>query len=336
MRRAVTWCARLAPLGAAMAFAGPAVARGIDVSAPAYESPGGTVPTIVTVRGVAPGTQVEISARGSGGSVVTCVGEVWVNRVRRTASRKCYQRLPPARGAYRVIGRARITTEDGEVSVHQGAGRRQVLATGFASALPMSLPEIRRIEACHNKGPHVWLTFDDGGSPEQVGRILRTLRRNAVRGRFFFTGGWGREHPALLRRIAADGHLLGNHTATHAALSAVPAPEVSRQIRAGTSPTTSPKLLRPPFAAGALTTRLQRLAAARGHRLCRWTVDTYDWQGPTAGRMAERVRFGDELTPPVQTGGNILLHGTGRHTSTGLQRIIDAVRARRLTLDPLD
>ncbi len=51
--------------------------------------------------------------------------------------------------------------------------------------------------------------------------------------------------------------------------------------------------------------------------------------------MAERVRYGDDLTPPVEAGGNILMHGSGRYTSSGLQKIIDAVRARRLVLDPL-
>lgn len=328
----------VASVGAAAALAvlaAPAGARSVDVSAPLYESPGGTVPTIVTVHRVASRSRVEISARGTGGSIVTCVGDVWVNRLRRTASRKCYQRLPLRAGRYRVIGRARIVAEDGSVTLRSGTGRRPVLASGFPSRRPMSLAEIARIEACHNDGPHVWLTFDDGGSPQQVRRILRTLRRNDARGRFFFTGAWGREHPALLRRIAASGHLIGNHSSTHAALSAAPSAEVVRQIRSGTTATTSPRLLRPPFAAGALTTRLRTLASAQGYDLCRWTVDTYDWHGVSAARMAERVRHGDELTPPVAAGGNILMHGTGRHTSTGLQQIIDAVRARRLTLEPL-
>jgi len=51
--------------------------------------------------------------------------------------------------------------------------------------------------------------------------------------------------------------------------------------------------------------------------------------------MVERIRRGDELTPPVARGGNILMHGTAPHTSFGLQRIINAVRAEDLALDPL-
>jgi len=168
-----------------------------------------------------------------------------------------------------------------------------------------------------------------------VRSILGTLARMNVRGRFFFTGGWAASNRSLMKRIEDDGHLVANHSYTHAPLSKVSSTEVLRQIDNGTRATTAPKLLRPPFAAGALTTRLQSLAAARGYRLCRWTVDTYDWHGDTAARLAERVRHGDEPTPPVTRGGNTLMHGTGRHTSGGLRRIIDAARSKRLALKPL-
>lgn len=172
----------------------------------------------------------------------------------------------------------------------------------------MSVRRIRRIERCFNPTDLVWLTFDDGGTPAQVIRILKTLRRNDVRGRFFFTGAWAERYPTLLRRIKRQDHLVANHSYSHPALSREP---------------------------GAFTHRLQSLAAKRGYRLCRWTVDTYDWQGTSTAQMVERIRTGDELTPPIASGGNILMHGTAPHTSFGLQRIIDAVRAEGLTLDPL-
>jgi hypothetical protein len=49
--------------------------------------------------------------------------------------------------------------------------------------------------------------------------------------------------------------------------------------------------------------------------------------------MVERVRHGDYRTPPIAAGGNILMHGQGRYTASGLQQIIDAVRAKGLVLD---
>lgn len=310
-------------------------AREIEVSAPLYESPGGIVPTIVTAYNVRAGYGATIAARGTGGSVATCMGDVWINRIRRTASRKCYLRLPNRRGTYRIVGRARLTRDGRVAATRVGTGSRPILANGYRSPRRMSLRRAEQIERCFNATGRVWLTFDDGGSPSQVRRILGTLARKNVRGRFFFTGAWAARNGGLMKRIRTGGHLVANHSYTHMPLNKASGAEVARQIGNGTRATTVPKLLRPPFAAGALTTRLQSLAAARGYRLCRWTVDTYDWHGVTAGRMAERVRYGDELTPPVGHGGNILMHGTGRHTSTGLGRVINAVRAKRLVLDPL-
>jgi peptidoglycan/xylan/chitin deacetylase (PgdA/CDA1 family) len=311
-------------------------AQGIGVSAPQYDSPGAVVPAIVTAYGVPKGHRVTITARATAGATTTCVGDVWINRVRKTASRKCYVRLPDRRGSYRMFRRARIVAADGTVvGSRNGFASRPIIADGYRSPRPMSLQRIERIERCFNPTSRVWLTFDDGGSHTQVRHILRTLAANDVRGRFFFTGAWADANPQLLAAIKQAGHLVANHSYTHPALSRVSAAEVGRQMSRGIAATTKPRLLRPPFAAGALSARLEGLAAARGYRLCRWTVDSYDWQGPTGARMAERVRFGDEMTPPIRAGGNILMHGTAPHTSGELQLIIDAVRRAHLVLDPL-
>lgn len=318
-----------------IALPGEALGSGVGVSAPIYESPGGTVPTIVTAYGVPPGYEARITARGTGGSVADCRGPVWVNRTRRTASRKCYLHLPHRSGAYNVVGRARLTRPGQSVVIRTGSGRRAILADGYVSRRRMSIAGIREIERCFNATDLVWLTFDDGGSPSQVSRILSTLRRNQVRGRFFFTGAWAARYPGLLHRIRTQGHVVGNHSYSHAALSKESAASVLGQLDRGTRSTARPRLLRPPFAAGAFTRRLQALARTRGYKLCRWTVDTYDWQGASTARMVERIRRGDDLTPPIAPGGNILMHGTAPHTSFGLQQIINAVRAKGLRLESL-
>lgn len=82
--------------------------------------------------------------------------------------------------------------------------------------------------------------------------------------------------------------------------------------------------------------RSARTLSAHGYALCRWTADTFDWDGPGVEQMVERITYGDHRSPPVEAGGNILMHGTGTNTAGGLQQIIDAVRAKGLTLDPLD
>ena len=61
------------------------------------------------------------------------------------------------------------------------------------------------------------LTFDDGpnANTEDVLDVLKAL---GVKGTFFIVGKMAKTHPDVLARIAAEGHLLANHSATHAML----------------------------------------------------------------------------------------------------------------------
>lgn len=306
----------------------PAPLPTVVVTAPSYESPGGTVPVIVTARN-APASQREaLGLRTGGGARVDCDSGTSTNPVRRSVSRRCYVTTAAA-GGYTLTG---FVTVAGRTVTSPGV---RLLADG-RSTPPMPLAEVRRTERCHNTGSDVWLTFDDGYvSVARLDRILGTLRANRVRARFFLVGSWARANPWAASRIIAAGHVVHNHTATHAALSRASDATVRSEIRAGLRSTARPALLRPPYGSGALTARLASLARAEGFAVCRWTTDTRDWEGASGALMAERVRYGDATTSPVQAGGNILLHLGAPNTAAGLQQVIDAVRARGLRLDPL-
>lgn len=311
-----------------------ATALRIGVSTVQYDSPGGTVPAIVTVYNVPSGRKVSISAVGTNGSTATCSGAVWQNPVRHTASRACYLHLPATAGSYNIRGKAKVTRGSTTQEI-SGVGGRPIVADGKTSPTPMTPEAIRAVERCHNTTDDVWLTFDDGGSKTQITSILATLKRNNVRAHFFFRGDWARTNPALFNKIKTSGHVIGNHTSTHPALSRMGKTNIGKQIDQGTAATGKPKLLRPPFGVGAFTTRLAEIADAKSYRICRWTTDTYDWDGPSAKRMVERIKYGDYRTAPVTAGGVILMHGHGKNTAPGLQQIIDAVHAKGLKLQRL-
>jgi peptidoglycan-N-acetylglucosamine deacetylase len=61
----------------------------------------------------------------------------------------------------------------------------------------------------------VALTFDDGPHPEFTPRILDILREQGTRASFFVIGRFAQQYPAIIRRIHAEGHTLGNHTLDH-------------------------------------------------------------------------------------------------------------------------
>jgi peptidoglycan/xylan/chitin deacetylase (PgdA/CDA1 family) len=60
----------------------------------------------------------------------------------------------------------------------------------------------------------VALTLDDGPN-RYTPAVLDTLKALDVKATFFIVGRMAESHPAILARIAAEGHLLGNHSATH-------------------------------------------------------------------------------------------------------------------------
>ena len=90
-----------------------------------------------------------------------------------------------------------------------------------------------RIEHCQSSSPQVWLTFDDGGSAAQVGRILAVLRHEHVKAIFFPIGSWAEANPGLVRRIGREGHLIGDHTHDHVDLAKVSDTKATWQIQHG-------------------------------------------------------------------------------------------------------
>src|SRR5690606_29460534 len=70
------------------------------------------------------------------------------------------------------------------------------------SQYPTSLPLAHK---------EVVLTFDDGPLPPYTPRILETLASHCVKANYFVVGRMARNHPDLLRRIRAEGHVIGSH-----------------------------------------------------------------------------------------------------------------------------
>ncbi|NLB62023.1 MAG: polysaccharide deacetylase family protein [Clostridiales bacterium] len=65
----------------------------------------------------------------------------------------------------------------------------------------------------------VYLTFDIAFETGAIDSILKTLETKQVKAIFFVTGQYIDENPDIIKRIYAEGHLLGNHTETHPNMS---------------------------------------------------------------------------------------------------------------------
>lgn len=306
----------------------------VTVVTPGYDAPGGVAAAVVSVSHVPAGYAVaSLTVKGKGPAAVSCVGASWVHGG-GTVSKKCFVTLPKTPGQWMVTGQA-VLSKKGAVNRTVTSKERLLAAQGsVTSAVSASVRD--QIERCYNTTRNVWLTFDDGyTSQANLNSILGTLRAQNIRAHFFLIGDWARANPRMVAQIRAAGHYLENHSKTHASLNQISALSVRSEIAYGGPSNTSPKLLRPPYGAGALTTRLYHAAASQGFKLCHWTTDSSDWSGLDAAGIVNKVVNGDWVTEPARPGGVVLMHLNGRHTAQALPTVIKDLRARHLSFDTL-
>ena len=61
----------------------------------------------------------------------------------------------------------------------------------------------------------IYLTFDDGPTPEITTFVLNELKKNKAKATFFCIGKNVKKHPTIYERIKKEGHAVGNHTYNH-------------------------------------------------------------------------------------------------------------------------
>jgi len=172
------------------------------------------------------------------------------------------------------------------------------------------------------------LTFDDGPDPRYTPDILSTLRRYDVRAMFFVCGEMAVENRDLLREMADDGHVVGNHSWSHPLI-----PKLSRgAIRdelGSTSEVVEKTLGAPPLwyraPYGAWNRNSFEIGAAMGMEPMAWTVDTLDWTTPGTDTIVRRVHKG------AAPGVVVLSHDAGGNRSqsvAALRRYLPALIGR--------
>ena len=73
----------------------------------------------------------------------------------------------------------------------------------------------RHIWSIPNKEKGVYLTFDDGPTPEITEWVLAELKKHEAKATFFCIGNNIEKHPSIFSKILQEGHAIGNHTFNH-------------------------------------------------------------------------------------------------------------------------
>ena len=171
------------------------------------------------------------------------------------------------------------------------------------------------------------ITFDDGPS-RNTSRLLDMLSGYGIHATFFLLGKNAALRPALVQRIVAEGHEVGNHSWSHPKLRAL---NKEQQLEELTRTDTllrelgaRPRYIRPPY--GAYNEDTLALADEMGLAIMLWSQDSHDWKRLPVNYALLPNTLG-HVYGPGELRGIFLFHDSLKRTVDDLPRIIAELRA---------
>ncbi|HKE49007.1 MAG TPA: polysaccharide deacetylase family protein [Rhodanobacteraceae bacterium] len=195
------------------------------------------------------------------------------------------------------------------------------------------LPRWLVLTECSAKERALYLSFDDGPHPEHTPRLLDLLKKHGARATFFLIGRKAEKYPEVVRRIVAEGHLLGNHSYSHPAFAKIAPGEQADEIdRTDRILAQFDGLARHPFRppSGALPMSLVMQCVRKRRRIAYWSYDSMDYRRDKKDMLLERLR-GFPPTP----GDIVLMHDDDDEIVHALEELIPEWRAAGFALPAL-
>ena len=186
---------------------------------------------------------------------------------------------------------------------------------------------LRQYDAAYigNTGEKVlYLTFDAGFENGLTAGILDTLKKHQVSAAFFLVGNYIEKNADLVRRMAAEGHTVGNHTMHHYDMSKLSdkasfSKELTdlEDLYRQTVGQEMPRFYRPPQ--GIYSEENLKMAKELGYKTVFWSLAYVDWNQdaqPTAEQAFSK------LLPRTHDGAVVLLHSTSKTNAEILDQLL--------------
>ena len=183
----------------------------------------------------------------------------------------------------------------------------------------------------------LYLTFDAGYENGNTGKILDVLKKENVPAAFFLVGNYIEKNPDLVRRMAAEGHIVGNHTMHHPDMSIKKteekfAPELTglEELYKNTVGDALPKFYRPPQ--GVYSKENLEIAQKMGYTTVFWSLAYVDWKNDN---QPTREYAMSKILPRLHNGAILLLHSTSATNAEIMQELIAKCKAEGYRFAPL-
>ena len=170
----------------------------------------------------------------------------------------------------------------------------------------------------------IYLTFDAGYENGCTEKILDTLQKHNVPAAFFLVGNYIEQNPDLVKRMVAEGHIVGNHTYHHYDMSKIGDRTTFEKELAEletlftqTTGETMKKFYRPPQ--GIYSEENLKMAQELGYHTIFWSLAYVDWLNddqPTSEQAFSK------LIPRIHSGAIVLLHSTSQTNAAILDDLL--------------
>ena len=132
----------------------------------------------------------------------------------------------------------------------------------------------------HTEQKELYLTFDDGPTPEITDWTLDILKKHNAKATFFCIGSNIQKHPEIFKRIIDQGHSIGNHTQHHVKGWKTKTKDYLENVLSAEDEiknhTFSSLLFRPPY--GQIKPKQGKKLMKLGYDIIMWDVLSFDWQ----------------------------------------------------------
>lgn len=170
----------------------------------------------------------------------------------------------------------------------------------------------------------MYMTFDNGYEYENLtSDILDTLKEKNVKAAFFITLDYAKKNKTLVRRMIDEGHIVGNHSATHPSFPTLTRTQMAEDIDKLDSFLKTEFSYSSPyfrFPSGEYSECALELVTSLGFKSIFWSVAYADWD--TSTQKGKDYSY-STVTSRFHPGALILLHAVSRDNAEALGSIID-------------
>ena len=183
----------------------------------------------------------------------------------------------------------------------------------------------------------IYLTFDEGYENGYTSKILDVLKAKNVKAAFFVTKPYIESDPELVKRMVAEGHIVGNHSVKHLSSPTLSDSQLKNELTEtaqafeNVTGQAMPKVFRPPM--GEYSERTLAVTSNMGYKTIFWSFAYKDWI--TTAQPGKDVAYNTVMSK-YHNGAVLLLHAVSKSNTEALGDIIDSLRAKGYTFDTLN